>query len=200
MWAASISAPSAKRLPIFAQAAGARLVYVGNEPPSPSSEAIVVPKGLQLAQRGRFEGQENRAEQGLERALPAGRALEKAGVPYKRDPADLPAAGRCARRLRARQRRRLGDLGPVPGRRREAAGRTGAGRRPGLVSNHQFYLATRLSPSRMPRSCASCSRKSPRSTTGDAPIRRKRPQVLSAQTGLPKNVVANWRPRAIPMA
>ena len=30
--------------PIFAQAAGADLVYVGNEPPAPAAEAIIVPK------------------------------------------------------------------------------------------------------------------------------------------------------------
>ena len=30
--------------PIFAQAAGAQLAYIGNEPPAPTSEAIVVPK------------------------------------------------------------------------------------------------------------------------------------------------------------
>lgn len=30
--------------PIFAQAAGVEFVYVGNEPPAPSSEAIVVPQ------------------------------------------------------------------------------------------------------------------------------------------------------------
>jgi len=30
--------------PIFAQAAGAALVYVGNEPPAPASEAILVPR------------------------------------------------------------------------------------------------------------------------------------------------------------
>ena len=34
--------------PIFAQAAGANLVYVGNEPPSPASEAIVVPKDSKI--------------------------------------------------------------------------------------------------------------------------------------------------------
>lgn len=31
--------------PIFAQAAGADLVYVANQPPAPAGEAIVVPKG-----------------------------------------------------------------------------------------------------------------------------------------------------------
>ena len=30
--------------PIFAQAAGANLVYVANEPPAPASEALIVPK------------------------------------------------------------------------------------------------------------------------------------------------------------
>src|SRR5437868_12280402 len=34
--------------PIFAQAAGADLLYVANQPPSPAAEAIVVPKGSAL--------------------------------------------------------------------------------------------------------------------------------------------------------
>ena len=34
--------------PIFAQAAGANLVYFGHEPPAPGGEAIVVPKGSPL--------------------------------------------------------------------------------------------------------------------------------------------------------
>jgi sulfonate transport system substrate-binding protein len=34
--------------PIFAQAAGARFVYVGNDPASPTTEAVVVPKGSPL--------------------------------------------------------------------------------------------------------------------------------------------------------
>ena len=34
--------------PIFAQAAGADLVYVGNEPPAPTAEALVVPKDSAL--------------------------------------------------------------------------------------------------------------------------------------------------------
>src|SRR5205823_10317716 len=42
--------------PIFAQAAGANLVYVGNEPPSPHSEAIVVPKGSSLRSLADLKG------------------------------------------------------------------------------------------------------------------------------------------------
>ena len=47
------------------------------------------------------------------------KALEKAGLEYADIAAGLPGAGRCARRLRARRGRRLGDLGSVPGRGRK---------------------------------------------------------------------------------
>ena len=56
--------------------------------------------------------------------------LEKHGLRYGDVERRLPAAGRCARRLRERLGRRLGDLGPVPRRGREDAGRARAGRRP----------------------------------------------------------------------
>src|SRR5205085_10954807 len=42
--------------PIFAQAAGAELIYVGNEPASPASEAIVVPKGSTLRSLAGLKG------------------------------------------------------------------------------------------------------------------------------------------------
>src|SRR6476469_232111 len=42
--------------PIFAQAAGAQLIYVANEPPAPLSEAIVVPKNSTLASVADLKG------------------------------------------------------------------------------------------------------------------------------------------------
>ena len=46
------------------------------------------------------------------------KALEKAGRRLFRHQDLVPAAGRCPRRVREGRGRRLGDLGPVPGRRR----------------------------------------------------------------------------------
>ena len=45
--------------PIFAQAAGADLVYVGNEPPASAGEAILVPKEFAHQDGGRTQGQES---------------------------------------------------------------------------------------------------------------------------------------------
>ena len=58
--------------PIFAQAAGAPIQYVAYEPPAPKGEAILVPKDSKLEFGRRSQGQEGRAEQGLQRSLSAG--------------------------------------------------------------------------------------------------------------------------------
>ena len=115
--------------PIFAQAAGAPLVYVANEPPAPLSEAILVPKDSPIKTRRRPQGQEGRAEQGLQRPLPAGQGAGEGGPRLHRRHTGLPQAVRRPRRLRARRRRRLGDLGSVPGRGRGRDRGAHAGRR-----------------------------------------------------------------------
>ena len=65
--------------PIFAQAAGAPLVYVGVEPAAPKAEAILVPEGQPAQDSRRPQGQDGRAEQGLERPLPAGEGAREGG-------------------------------------------------------------------------------------------------------------------------
>ena len=59
--------------PIFAQAAGVPLVYAGYEPPAPQGEAILVAKDDSRAKSvDRSQGQEDRAQQGLQRSLSVG--------------------------------------------------------------------------------------------------------------------------------
>ena len=59
--------------PIFAQAAGRRpRLRRPTTRPRPQAEAIVVPKDSPIKIGGRSQGQEGRAQQGLQRALPAG--------------------------------------------------------------------------------------------------------------------------------
>ena len=130
--------------PIFAQAAGAALVYVGSEPAAPASEAILVPMDSAAARCGRPEGQKGRAEQGLERALPARQAAGARGRGLPRRERGLPHAVGRARRLRARRDRRLGHLGSVPGRRRETAGARVLADGAGVVKNYQFFPRQRL--------------------------------------------------------
>jgi sulfonate transport system substrate-binding protein len=68
--------------PIFAQAAGAPLVYVGDEPPAPRSEAILVAKDSPLHQVTDLKGKSVALNKGSNVHYLLVRALEKAGLQY----------------------------------------------------------------------------------------------------------------------
>ncbi|KAF0814035.1 putative aliphatic sulfonates-binding protein [Andreprevotia sp. IGB-42] len=68
--------------PVFAQAAGANLVYVGNEPPTPTAEAIVVPKGSPIKTVADLKGKKVALNKGSNVHYLLVKALEKAGVAY----------------------------------------------------------------------------------------------------------------------
>jgi aliphatic sulfonates family ABC transporter substrate-binding protein len=68
--------------PIFAQAAGANLVYVGHEPPSPRTEAIVVPKGSALRTLADLRGKKIAVNKGSNAHYLLVKALEKSGIAY----------------------------------------------------------------------------------------------------------------------
>ncbi|QHB54861.1 aliphatic sulfonate ABC transporter substrate-binding protein [Ralstonia solanacearum] len=68
--------------PIFALAAGARLVYVGNQPPAPSGEAIVVPKASALTRVADLRGKRIALNKGSNVHYLLVRLLEQANVPY----------------------------------------------------------------------------------------------------------------------
>ena len=129
--------------PIFAQAAGANLVYVGNEPSSPETEAIVVPKGSAIRSVAALKGKKIALNKGSNVHFLLVKALEKAGVNYKDvQTVFLPPADARASFERgavdawviwdpflAAAEKQLGAKILVNGK--------------GLVSNHQFYLASR---------------------------------------------------------
>jgi sulfonate transport system substrate-binding protein len=129
--------------PIFAQAAGANLVYVGNEPPSPHSEAIVVPKGSTLRSLADLKGKKIALNKGSNVHFLLVKALEKAGIAYADiQPVYLPPADARAAFERgavdawviwdpflAAAEKQLGARVLIDGQ--------------GLVANHQFYLASR---------------------------------------------------------
>ncbi|MBS0367681.1 MAG: sulfonate ABC transporter substrate-binding protein [Proteobacteria bacterium] len=69
--------------PIFAQAAGANLVYVGNEPPEPAGEAIVVTKDSPLKTVAELKGKKIALNKGSNVHYLLVRVLEKAGLQYK---------------------------------------------------------------------------------------------------------------------
>jgi sulfonate transport system substrate-binding protein len=68
--------------PIFAQAAGAPLVYVGNEPPAPRSEAILVPKDSPIHSLAELKGKSIALNRGSNVHYLLVKALEKAGLKY----------------------------------------------------------------------------------------------------------------------
>jgi sulfonate transport system substrate-binding protein len=68
--------------PIFAQAAGAPLVYVANEPAAPLSEAILVPKDSPIHDLAELRGKKVALNKGSNVHYLLVKALEKAGLRY----------------------------------------------------------------------------------------------------------------------
>ena len=88
----------ADTVPIFAQAAGARLAYVAEEAASPSAQAILVPKGSPVQAVADLKGKKVAVTKGAGSHFLLLAALAKAGLTFKDiSPAYLtPADGRAA--------------------------------------------------------------------------------------------------------
>jgi sulfonate transport system substrate-binding protein len=129
--------------PIFAQAAGANLVYVGHEPPSPQSEAIVVPKGSTLRTLADLRGKKIALNKGSNVHYLLVRALENAGIPYKDVQTVFlaPADARAAFERNAVDAWAIWD--PFLAAAEKQLGARVLADGTGLVANHQFYLASR---------------------------------------------------------
>jgi sulfonate transport system substrate-binding protein len=68
--------------PIFAEAAGAPLLYVANEPPAPRGEAILVPKTSSIQTLADLKGKRIALNKGSNVHYLLVKALEKAGIAY----------------------------------------------------------------------------------------------------------------------
>jgi len=68
--------------PIFAQAAGARFVYVGNDPAAPAAEALVVPKDSPLKSVAELKGRRIALNKGSNVHYFLVKLLEKNGLKY----------------------------------------------------------------------------------------------------------------------
>ena len=129
--------------PIFAQAAGADLLYVAHEPPAPTSEAILVPKDLALKSVSELKGKKIALNKGSNVHYLLVRALEDAGLKYSDiQPVYLPPAD-----ARAAFERGSVDAWVIWDPFQAAAEHQLQARTlrngEGLVANHQFYLAAR---------------------------------------------------------
>ncbi|MDQ0349320.1 aliphatic sulfonate ABC transporter substrate-binding protein [Ancylobacter vacuolatus] len=93
-----VTADVADTVPVFAQAAGAKLVFYAEEAPSPSAQAILVPDGSPIASMGELKGKKVAVTKGAGSHYLLLAALAKSGLAFKDiDPAYLtPADGRAA--------------------------------------------------------------------------------------------------------
>ena len=129
--------------PIFAQAAGAPLVYVGFEPPAPKGEAILVPKDSPLKSVADLKGKKVALNKGSNVHYLLVRALEQAGLtPKDIQPVYLaPADARAAFEQGSVDAWVIWD--PFFAAAAAATGAKILQDGENLVSNHQFFLSER---------------------------------------------------------
>jgi len=176
--------------PIFAQAAGAGLVYVGNEPPSPSSEAIVVPKTSTLRSLADLKGKKIALNKGSNVHYLLVKALEKAGIPYADiQPVYLPPAdARAAFERGAVDAWAIWD--PFLAAAEKQLGARVLADGTGLVANHQFYLAARNFARQYPDVVRAVLDELAKVDEWGKTHPKEVSAILAAQTGLPTEVVA----------
>jgi sulfonate transport system substrate-binding protein len=129
--------------PIFAQAAGADIIYVGYEPQASAGEALIVPKNSPIKSLSDLRGKKIALNKGSNVHYLLVKLLEKAGLKYD----DIDAIYLAPADARAAFERGSVDAWVIwePF---LAAAQNQTGARivmdgQGLVSNHQFFLASR---------------------------------------------------------
>ncbi len=129
--------------PVFAQAAGADLVYVAHEPPAPTGEAILLPKDSPIQSVAELKGKRVALNKGSNVHYLLVRALQEAGLTIADvQPVYLPPAdARAAFERGSVDAWVIWDPFLAAAEQQLQARNLRDGR--GLVDNHQFYLATR---------------------------------------------------------
>lgn len=129
--------------PVFAQAAGADLLYVAYEPPAPAGEAILVPKNSPIKSVADLKGKKVALNKGSNVHYLLVRALEQAGLAWSDiQPVYLaPADGRAAFQSGSVDAWVIWDPFQAAAEKQLEARTLKDGA--GLVDNHQFYLARR---------------------------------------------------------
>jgi sulfonate transport system substrate-binding protein len=129
--------------PIFAQAAGADLIYVGNEPAASAAEAIIVPKDSPIKSVAELKGKKVALNKGANVHFLLVKLLEKAGVNYNDiDTVFLtPADARAAFERGSVDAWAIWEPFLAAAQKQTGARILADGN--GVVSNHQFFLASR---------------------------------------------------------
>lgn len=136
--------------PVFAQAAGANLNYIGYEPPAPAGEAIVVPKGSPIKTVADLKGKNVALNKGSNVHYLLVKALEKAGLKYSDITVSYlkPADARAAFERGSVDAWVIWDPFLAAAEKQIGARVIADGK--GVVSNHQFYLAEKTYGNRYP--------------------------------------------------
>jgi len=176
--------------PIFAQAAGANMVYIGNEPPSPNSEAIVVPKNSTVRGLADLKGKKIALNKGSNVHFLLVKALEKANIDYRAiQPVYLtPADARAAFERGAVDAWVIWDPFLAAAEKQLGARVLVTGQ--GLVANHQFYLAARPFAEQHADVVRIVLDELAKVDAWGAAHQQEVAAILSAQTALPPEVVA----------
>ncbi|HEV7321143.1 MAG TPA: sulfonate ABC transporter substrate-binding protein [Ensifer sp.] len=129
--------------PIFAQAAGAPLVYVAHEPPAPRGEAILVPKGSPIQSVADLKGKTVALNKGSNVHFLLVKALEEAGLKYSDIKTSFlpPADARAAFEQGAVDAWVIWD--PFQAAAELAIEARELRNGEGIVPNHQFYLGAK---------------------------------------------------------
>ncbi|WP_293781129.1 sulfonate ABC transporter substrate-binding protein [uncultured Oxalicibacterium sp.] len=175
--------------PIFAQAAGADLVYVGNEPPAPASEAIIVPKNSPIKSVAELKGKRVALNRGSNVHYLWVKALERAGLAY----ADVQTVFLAPADARAAFERGSLDAwviwDPFLAAAEKQIGARVLEDGTGLVANHQFFLASRSYAQKHPRLIAILLEELDKVDQWGAKNLKEIATVLAEQTGLDQATV-----------
>jgi len=129
--------------PIFAQAAGAAIVYVANEPPAPTSEALLVPRDSPIKTVAELKGKRVALNKGSNVHYLLVKLLEQAGVAYR----DVDVAYLTPSDARAAFERGSVDAwviwDPFQAAAEKQLGARVLADGTGVVKNYQFFLAAR---------------------------------------------------------
>jgi sulfonate transport system substrate-binding protein len=136
--------------PIFAQAAGANLVYVANEPPAPASEALLVQKTSGIHSVAELKGKKVALNKGSNVHYFLVKVLEKNGLKYSDVETVFlpPADARAAFERGSVDAWAIWDPFLAAAEKQIGARILADGR--GVTANHQFYLAARPYAERRP--------------------------------------------------
>ncbi|THF67216.1 sulfonate ABC transporter substrate-binding protein [Pseudothauera nasutitermitis] len=174
--------------PVFAQAAGANLVYVGNEPPAPRAEKLLVQKDSPIQSVKELKGKRIALNKGSNVHYLLVKLLEREGLKY----ADVEVAFLPPADARAAFERKAVDAWVIwdPF---GAAAEAQIGARiladgTGVVNNYIFYLATRPYAEKHPEVIAAAIEEVNRSGAWTVGNYAEAARILAPQIGLTPEV------------